>query len=348
MKKIVLAALATVMSVSSALFAKDADLVVRYGAFGQGNVIVNGHGDDAAADVGGGLSFEYGMPFSIFGLQNGLGVHASISPIVGVKDPVKSGTDIDALIGYWVRIPFGTSDFAFQPEISYGLIDKSVKAATNTSEMDQLLQVGLSFRWNPLDVAGGKLDFEFTPQFGIETFDSPHSMYIGARLGILYIWGMNGGTADRIAARENRTVAQTAKEIENDPDLKGAVSVYRSAEGVTICLDTVNFKPDSTELEESEYKKLDKVVSMLQRYNNKLHIVGHCAKIPGADDEEDMKFSKERAQTVADYLIKKGARSHSSIKVEGKGSSEPRADNDTEEGRIRNRRVEVTIVRKYK
>lgn len=349
MKKIFVAFFATLL-MGSAVFAEDAELVVRVGAFGQGNVIINGHGDDATADVGGGIGFEFGMPFYIAGkFQNGLGIHVSFDPLVGVKDPVTGGMDFDALFGYWVRFPIGLSDFAIQPEINYGLISKELKSddPSVADRTDQKLTVGLSMRWNPLDFAGGKLEFEFTPEFGIETFKSPNSIYLGARLGVLCVLGKNARTDERIAKREGAIVDETKKAIAEDPDLKDAVSVYRSAEGVTICLDSINFLPDSSDLEPSEYKKLDKVVKMLKKYDNTLHIVGHCAKLPGATDEYDIEFSRQRAQTVADYLLNKGARnSKTKIRVSGKGSSQPRADNTTEEGKQLNRRVEVTLVRK--
>lgn len=343
MKKIFTALFAATV-LGGAVFATDAELVVRYGVFGQGNAIVNGNG---GGDLGGGFTFEYGMPFYIAGKQNGFGVKIDGDALLGAKSPVKSGADYETLLSYWVRFPFGLTDFAFQPELDYGVIYKETDDGTAAdSKMDQKLVVGLSFRYNPLNIAGGKMEFELTPEFGIEFHKDP-TMYFGGRLGVHYIFGKNAGTDERIAARENGIVDLTAKEIANDPDLKDAVSVYRSPEGVTICLDSINFLPDSSDLEPSEYVKLDKVVRMLKQYTNTLKITGHCAKTPDGTDEEDIKFSKERAQTVADYLIKKGVRSsNTKIRVYGKGSSEPRADNDTEEGRKLNRRVEVTLVRK--
>ena len=347
MKKKILLGIALASLVGASSFAADADLVVRYGIFGQGNAIINGHSEDAAADLGAGLSFEFGMPFYIFGKQNGLKMLVSYDPLLGVKSPVTKGSDVDVLFGYWLRFPIGLTDFAFQPELDYGLIYKYVTTDSTTSRMDQKFLLGLSMRWNPLDFAKGKLEFEFTPQFGIETFNSPNSIYLGARLGAHFIFGKNAGTDDRIAAREGKIVDATAKEIASDPDLKDAVSVYRSAEGITVCLDSINFKPDSYELEETEYVKLDKVVKMLKKYDNTLHIVGHCAKTAGSTDEEDKEFSLQRAKTVASYFEQKGVRKSSTkIRISGKGSSEPRGDNETEEGRKLNRRVEVTLVRK--
>ena len=352
MKKKMMAVIAALMaSAVVSTFAADMDLVVRMGGFGQLNGIVNGHGDDGSIDLGGGVSSEFGMPFALFGKQNGLGVHISGSGLLAQKSPVTSGADLFGLFGWWIRFPFGKTDFAFQPELSYGVVNKKVwssDGSKNYDRLDQMANLSLSFRWNPLDICNGKLEFEFTPQVGVETFNSPVSVYIGARLGFLYIMGKNAGTAERIAERENKVVDATAAEIAADPDLKDAVSVYRSAEGVTICLDTINFKPDSAVLEDSEYPKLNKIAAMLKRYNNTLHVEGHCAKTADSTDEGDVEFSLGRAKTVADYLIQQGVRkTNTQMRVSGAGSSQPRADNTTEAGKQRNRRVEITLVRRY-
>ena len=60
----------------------------------------------------------------------------------------------------------------------------------------------------------------------------------------------------------------------------------------------------------------------------------------------DVELSTKRAQVVADYLIERGVRTKSDISIEGRGSSEPRGDNNTESGRRRNSRIEIILLRK--
>ena len=57
-------------------------------------------------------------------------------------------------------------------------------------------------------------------------------------------------------------------------------------------------------------------------------------------------LSEERASAVADYLSKLNVRNPNCIFTQGKGASEPIDSNLTEEGRARNRRVEITIMDK--
>ena len=359
MKKIVKAIMAILLLGSAfSLYAEDTDVVFRGGFFGQGNAIINGHSNDAAADLGGGISMEIGLPVTVFGKQNGFSFHGAYDTLLGEKDPVTGGTDIDVLFGYWMRFPLGDNGFAFQPEISYGGIAKSTKPSeTEYAGSDQLLQLGLSLRYNPKTFANGMLEFELTPTFGIETFNSPNSIYVGGRVGMLFVFGGSKDSGNKAPAKpkaaddraeENKIVEQTIKEIESDPDLKGAVSVRLTDEGVTISLDTINFKPDSFDLVDSEFPKLDKIAVMLKRYTNDLHVVGHCAKTADSTPEADVEFSRKRAETVANYLILQGVRrTNTKMTVTGKGSSEPRGDNNTEAGRQLNRRVEITLVRKY-
>ncbi len=54
----------------------------------------------------------------------------------------------------------------------------------------------------------------------------------------------------------------------------------------------------------------------------------------------NMNLSKDRANAVKQYLVNAGV-SASSINATGYGEANPVASNDTEEGRVQNRRVEI-------
>jgi len=69
-------------------------------------------------------------------------------------------------------------------------------------------------------------------------------------------------------------------------------------------------------------------------------ISGHTDSM--ADEKPNQILSLNRAKAVAAYLIKKGANA-GRIRAIGHGESKPIADNDTEEGRAKNRRIEFTI-----
>ncbi len=70
-------------------------------------------------------------------------------------------------------------------------------------------------------------------------------------------------------------------------------------------------------------------------------VVGHTDSSGPASFNDAL--SLKRAQSVADYLVSTGA-NEDAIRVIGRGSREPMASNDTREGRIQNRRVDVLVV----
>ena len=120
------------------------------------------------------------------------------------------------------------------------------------------------------------------------------------------------------------------------------ISVKKGEKGLTISLDNIQFEPDSDVLLESEKIKLRKIGELLKQYSNDLLITGHCAERGTVSARQ--KLSEERAEAVASYLVKLGVRDEYHIFTQGKGSKEPVASNNTEEGRAKNRRVEITIM----
>jgi outer membrane protein OmpA-like peptidoglycan-associated protein len=121
------------------------------------------------------------------------------------------------------------------------------------------------------------------------------------------------------------------------------VSVRVVDEGITISLDDIQFYPDSAVMLPGEQDKLEKIVDILKRYQERDIMVGGHAALAGTE-EGRRKLSAERASVVADYLIQKKARPPDRVVVRGFGSDRPVADNSTEEGRRKNRRVEITIL----
>jgi outer membrane protein OmpA-like peptidoglycan-associated protein len=113
--------------------------------------------------------------------------------------------------------------------------------------------------------------------------------------------------------------------------------------GVVINLSNIQFQANSAEMLESEYSKIEEIAAILKTLpGRRILVAGHTAL--AGTEEERRSTSLARAQAVADYLIRLGARSRREITVQGFGAERPVADNNTAAGQALNRRVEITIL----
>ena len=122
------------------------------------------------------------------------------------------------------------------------------------------------------------------------------------------------------------------------------VDVKTTDRGVTITAGALNFPADSAQIAAETAKRLDAIAGLLKGYETKkLLIKGHTADV--GDKKSQQELSQKRAQAVADYFVRKGILKASQLVIEGKGGSVPLAGNDTDAGRAKNRRVEITLLR---
>jgi outer membrane protein OmpA-like peptidoglycan-associated protein len=113
--------------------------------------------------------------------------------------------------------------------------------------------------------------------------------------------------------------------------------------GVTLNLEDVQFFPESARLTAQGSAKLDRIAEILGHYAGRdIEVSGHTALAGTAAGRNQL--SLDRANSVADYLIGKGARDAGQVIIRAYGAERPVGDNATEEGRRRNRRVEITIL----
>ncbi|WP_227873881.1 OmpA family protein [Flavobacterium nackdongense] len=106
----------------------------------------------------------------------------------------------------------------------------------------------------------------------------------------------------------------------------------------------INFASGSANVQGNSTKDLEKIYNLLiQAENSKLTIVGHTDNVGG--DAANVPLSKNRAQAIVTYLKNKGIPESRFQLVDGKGAMDPVADNATEAGKAKNRRVVITFLK---
>lgn len=130
-----------------------------------------------------------------------------------------------------------------------------------------------------------------------------------------------------------------AKEIENKlPEAK----VKRVGEGIVVELsEKVLFDFDKSSLTTEAQNNLDKIITVLSDYpDTNIEIQGHTDNV--GKDNYNQGLSVRRAKSVYRYLKSKDIEA-SRLTTRGFGEQAPNYDNNTEEGRAQNRRVEFLI-----
>jgi OmpA-OmpF porin, OOP family len=104
---------------------------------------------------------------------------------------------------------------------------------------------------------------------------------------------------------------------------------------------SIEFETGSANIRPSSYKLLDEIFqSAVVAEGLKLGVYGHTDN--NGSDGINVPLSEKRANAVKAYLLKKGLK-EVRVEAKGLGSSQPIADNNTEAGRSKNRRVEIVL-----
>lgn len=139
--------------------------------------------------------------------------------------------------------------------------------------------------------------------------------------------------------------------LDNCPDEPGDTAMQgcktkqlvKISDGALEILDVVYFKTSKAKIRSVSFGLLDNIATVLSSHPEikRIRVEGHTDD--RGKDVKNLQLSQRRAEAVVKYLIRKGI-ANSRLEAKGYGEINPIADNNTNDGRTANRRVEFVIV----
>ena len=153
------------------------------------------------------------------------------------------------------------------------------------------------------------------------------------------VW--KNGTNELCWRNSNWTPATAAPGCDGAIAKKAAAKPAAAAAKVTYSADAL-FDFDKSVLKPAAKTSLDNLSGQIKSLALEVVIAtGHTDSV--GTDAYNQKLSVRRADAVKKYLVSKGI-ADNRIQIEGKGESQPVADNKTDDGRAKNRRVQIEVI----
>ncbi len=148
--------------------------------------------------------------------------------------------------------------------------------------------------------------------------------------------------------QQNEEISEKVEEALAENEIGDEVEVSFTAQYIQLSMSgALLFDSGSADVKKESMDILDKVGMILERYSSgAIEIEGHTDNVPqnGGRYRNNEELSDARAREVFYYLVENTALDPTNMKHSGMGDRVPVADNSTEEGRSRNRRVEIRIL----
>ncbi|WP_028025673.1 OmpA family protein [Enterovibrio calviensis] len=269
-------------------------------------------------DVAGGLilGYDFENGFAIESTYDYLGRFGAASN----TGPVSGNGDLTAL--------------TLAPKFNIGLTDATDiygkigaawwnwnSGAGDADDVSLLTAVGIDHRAN--DLVNVRLEYQYLPDIKDAYLDAENHL-ISA--GVTFHFG-------RTTAPEPQPVAVVEEVVVVEEVIETKKYVFSEADDVEL------FAFGKSTLSDQATQQLNPMLKRLQDFEESTAIIiGHTDSV--GSEAFNQTLSEERAQTVANYFTNNGI-SADRLSVVGMGEGEPVASNDTEEGRAKNRRVEI-------
>lgn len=191
--------------------------------------------------------------------------------------------------------------------------------------------VSATIRWE--DLSTGKIVGES------KTNPKDGSFFIVLPLGKIYGYYVENNEYFPLSNNIDLRTQNTAKEVNEDIDLVTFKEMI--ANGTAVPVNNLFFPFAKKDLLPFSIPELKRVATIIKAKGLKIEISGHTDS--DGEEADNLSLSEKRAQSVKEFLIIEGV-SAENITTVGYGESKPLLSNDSEEGKTKNRRVEIRFV----
>lgn len=307
---------------------------------------LNELGLNADVDEAVGFGVLYGWQFpSNWGVEAQLFSETIETDVPGITDFYRHGVTADLTYSFGDRT-------GFTPFALLGVGGNYNDVSPNEDEFDFMANAGLGFVTGPV-IKYGDIRLRAEARYVFDTFENEYGD-IRYGLGIEIPLLKAREPLPEPAPVEPKVVEvpsglrdDDGDGVINDRDQCPETPEGERVDGVgcplgnLIPLNGVTFEFDKTRLRPDAQTILDLATLVLNKYPDmQVEVAGHTDNL--GDDAYNQQLSEGRANAVRDYFVSKGV--NNPITARGYGEAEPIADNGSEEGRERNRRVELRIL----
>lgn len=152
------------------------------------------------------------------------------------------------------------------------------------------------------------------------------------------------------SAQEEKKLAELKSQVDKylkENGMSSGVSTTITERGLVVSMnDTLLFDTGKAGIRPQVQQKLTDMGKILNQLGNYIRIEGHTDNVPISNSEysSNWKLSCDRASNVTEFLIMKSGIPPQKLSAVGYGEYRPIADNSSEAGRARNRRVDIIIL----
>jgi chemotaxis protein MotB len=152
---------------------------------------------------------------------------------------------------------------------------------------------------------------------------------------------------------EDAKMSEIKKTLEDEISQEGysdKVKVDVNSDGLEISIqDVVLFNTGEADVKDNLSPLLLQISNMIKGLDNEIKVVGYTDNVPIKNDkfQSNWELSSMRAINVMNFMVDLGKIQADKVSIQAYGEYKPKFDNTTEQGRAKNRRVEIVVVRQY-